>query len=168
MRVLRRVLVLFFAITAVRTSASFAQPRWFWQNPLPQGNTLFAAAAPCSNTVVAVGEVGTILRTTDGGATWTPQSSGTTRFLRGVSFADANTGWAVGDGGTILRSSDGGVTWTPQSSGRIENLRAVSFVDANTGTAVGGEPTRPPAPPTGIILRTTDGGATWAPQVSRL
>ncbi len=51
-----------------------------------------------SDTVTAVGDLGTILRTTDGGATWTPQTSGTTGPLYGVSFVDANTG----TGGRLL------------------------------------------------------------------
>ncbi len=40
---------------------------------------------------------GTILRTTNGGTTWTSQTSGTTNHLYGVSFTDANTGTAVGE-----------------------------------------------------------------------
>ena len=51
---------------------------------------------------------GTILRTTDGGATWVSQASGTTNLLRGVSFTDEHTGTVVGDWGTILRTTDGG------------------------------------------------------------
>ena len=105
MKVLFRVLVLLFGITGVPTSASFAQ-----------------------GTAVAVGALGTILRTTDGGDTWTPQSSGTTNFLNGVSFVDANTGTAVGGEGTILRTTDGGDTWTPQSSGTTNALFGVSLV----------------------------------------
>jgi photosystem II stability/assembly factor-like uncharacterized protein len=91
-----------------------------------------------------------ILRTTDGGATWTPQSSGTTEFLEGVAFTDANTGTVVGSGGTILRTADGGATWTRQSSGTTQFLYGISFTDANTGMVVGSG---------GTILRTTDGGA---------
>jgi photosystem II stability/assembly factor-like uncharacterized protein len=59
-------LVLFVGIG---TSASFAQSGWFWQNPLPQGNHLWAAATLDPSTVVTVGAAGTILRTTDGGIT---------------------------------------------------------------------------------------------------
>jgi len=51
---------------------------------------------------------GTILRTDDGGASWTPQSSRTTQGLSGVFTVDANTGIAVGIAGTILRTDDGG------------------------------------------------------------
>src|SRR5262249_31446710 len=132
-----RASILLFGMTALGARSSFAQSGWFWQNPLPQGNGLFAAAAPGSSTVVVVGNLGTILRTDDGAATWTTQSSGTTKSLFGVSFVDANSGTVVGVSGTILRTTDGGATWTPQSSGTTQNLYAVSFVNANTGTAVG-------------------------------
>ena len=115
--VLFRASILFFGMAALGTSASFALERhvhrerrrgveqsgWFWQNPLPQGNILRATAAVDANTVIAVGDLGTILRTTDGGATWTLQSSGTTKRFFGLSFVDANNGTVVGEGGAILR-----------------------------------------------------------------
>ncbi len=88
-------------------SAAASAGGWSWQNPLPQGNTvavtthLFGVSFVDAGTGTAVGGGGTILRTVDGGATWTPQSSGTTNFLFGVSFVDASTGTAVGGGGTI-------------------------------------------------------------------
>jgi photosystem II stability/assembly factor-like uncharacterized protein len=77
------------------------------------------------------------------------QDSGTTKYLYGVSFTDANTGTAVGSYGTILRTTDGGATWVAQGSGTDATLYGVSFANANTGTVVGED---------GIILRTTDGG----------
>src|SRR5262249_16133852 len=47
---------------------------------------------------------GYILRTTDGGATWNAQSSGTLISPKAVSFTDANNGTVVGGGGsTVLR-----------------------------------------------------------------
>jgi photosystem II stability/assembly factor-like uncharacterized protein len=106
MRVLFGVLVLFFGM-GIGPSASFAQPGWFWQNPLPQGNPLIAVSFLNSDTVTAVGTSGTILQSTDGGASWTRQRSGTTNHLNGVSFVDANTGTAVGSSGTILRTMAG-------------------------------------------------------------
>ncbi|MEK9136387.1 MAG: hypothetical protein AAB393_04640 [Bacteroidota bacterium] len=69
------------------------------------------------NTGTAVGDFGTILRTTNGGATWVIQSSGTTNGLLGLSFTDANTGTAVGAGGIIRRTTNGGATWVSQTSG---------------------------------------------------
>ena len=64
----------------------------------------------------ACGRRGTILHTSDGGETWTPQSSGTTYTLSSVFFVDTRNGWAVGDGGTILHTVDGGENWKKQTS----------------------------------------------------
>jgi photosystem II stability/assembly factor-like uncharacterized protein len=61
-----------------------------------------------ANTGTAVGNSGTILRTTDGGANWTVQLSGTSNALIAVSFVNASTGTAVGDSGSILRTNTGG------------------------------------------------------------
>ena len=88
----------------------FAQG-WYWQNPLPQGNTLLGVSFTNADTGTAVGDYGTVLRTTDGGATWLSQTSGTTGWLNSVSFTDVNNGTAVGEAGTIIHTTDGGTTW---------------------------------------------------------
>ena len=116
------------------------------------------------NTATVVGWNGTILRTTNGGTTWTSQSSGTTNFLYSVSFIDANTGVAVGHDGTILRTTDGGANWLSQTSGTTISLVDVSFIDVNTGTVVGGGWDYPNQ--YNVILRTTNGGTTWTSQSS--
>ncbi|GEM_PF-2513512 len=104
----------------------------------------------------AVGAVGTIRATTDGGTTWRAQSSGTANTLFEADFVDALNGWIVGQNGTILHTSDGGATWTRQSSGVTDPIYGVSFIDTLEGWAGG---------PAGIfnslMLHTTDGGATW-------
>src|SRR6516162_5102963 len=114
-----------------------ADSGWSWLNPQPTGAQLVAAAALDGNNVVVVGNFGAILRTRDGGATWTQQPSGTAATLNAVSFTDANTGTVVGLGGTILRTTDGGATWTSQWPAAFYSFTAVSFTDAFTGTVVG-------------------------------
>jgi len=54
-----------------------AQGGWFWQNPLPPGNTLQGVSFSDANNGTAVGNYGTIVRTTDGGNSWIVQKSGT-------------------------------------------------------------------------------------------
>jgi photosystem II stability/assembly factor-like uncharacterized protein len=71
MKVLLRLLVL-FSITSVRIS-SLAESGHFSPSQ-GRGSTLWSAAVLDATTVVAVGEDGTIARTTDGGDTWTLQS----------------------------------------------------------------------------------------------
>ena len=77
-------------------------------------------------TGIAVGYNGTILRTTDGGTNWTPQTSGTTNDLTGVFFSDANTRdccWLLVV--NILRTTNGGTNWTTQTSGTTNDLMSV-------------------------------------------
>jgi M6 family metalloprotease-like protein len=108
-------------------------------------------------TWIAIGDSGTILRTTNFGSSWEIQSSPTTNDLYGVYFVDANTGFVVGDSGTILKTTDGGVNWSTQTSGTLNTLYGIYFSDADTGITVGG---------TGTILKTENGGVTWASQSS--
>ena len=100
-----------------------------------------------------VGDNGTILKTTNGGAEWVAQTSGTTAKLNGVYAVTALAAYAVGDGGTILKTTDGGTTWTALTSGTTANLRSVYFRDIQTGWVVGDG---------GVTLRTLNGGNTWS------
>ncbi len=101
----------------------------------------------------SIGQNGTIVHTTNGGATWEAQESGTTAELHCVYFVDSQVGWVVGDK-VILHTSDGGENWDLQST---TTANAVYFFDSLTGWAVG---------PSGAILHTVDGGAVWELQIS--
>jgi photosystem II stability/assembly factor-like uncharacterized protein len=83
---------------------------------------------------------------------WTPQSSGTSRFLKDLFFVDAQRGWVVGDGGTILHTANGGSTWISQTSGVAATLEGISCVGGMYCWAVGDG---------GRILKTTNAGALW-------
>src|SRR6185295_12011910 len=52
----------------------------------------------------AVGDAGTIVRTTNAGANWTRVTTGTSFSLNGIWFTSPSEGWAVGQSGTILKS----------------------------------------------------------------
>lgn len=56
----------------------------------------------------AVGWGGKIMRTTDSGISWFPQTSGTSNDLNSVFFADSLNGFAVGAKGVILYTNNGG------------------------------------------------------------
>ena len=57
-------------------------------------------------------QIATILRTTDGGNHWIPQTDPIPSDLHDVVFTDANTGTAIGPVGLILRTTDGGTNWS--------------------------------------------------------
>ncbi len=103
----------------------------------------------------AVGDNGTILRTSDGGTVWSAQTSGVTTHLNAVRFADAQTGWVVGQAGTIRKTTDGGSSWNAQASGTTADLKSIYFINAQTGWVAG---------TAGTILKTTNGGTTWTLQ----
>jgi photosystem II stability/assembly factor-like uncharacterized protein len=88
------------------------------------------------NTGWAVGDTGVILKTTNGGSSWSAQASGTGQNLRAVYFIDSAIGYVVGQNGTILGTSNGGTTWSAQSSGTTQHLNGIWFTGA-TGYAVG-------------------------------
>ena len=144
----------FKAISVTFFFALFSSFNVFGQwNPVDSGttNNLNGAYILDSGIGFVVGDSGTILKTTDAGATWAPLVSGTTTTLHGVYFFDANAGVAVGEQGLILRTTDGGTAWGPVSSGVGDSLRSVSFNGVN-GICGGDSQT---------ILYSTDSGASW-------
>jgi photosystem II stability/assembly factor-like uncharacterized protein len=113
----------------------------------------------------AVGRGGKIIASTDGGATWSPQTSGTTQDLTCVAFSDASNGWAIGAAGTVLRTTDGGEAWAPQDPGTTSDLDFLSVPDGQHAYVLAGGSWSDPAPDS--VLCTTDGGATWTPTPSQ-
>lgn len=97
---------------------------------------------------------GYIYFSSDGGITWTAQTSGSLSAvdLHAVSFIDENSGMAVGASDIVLFSSDGGTTWelaTVTGSSDILNCVAPSGNFWWVGTA-GGD-----------LYYTRDSGTTW-------
>lgn len=74
------IAILIFSFQASQMSYS----QWFWQNPLPQGNTLLDVCFTDGNTGILIGTSGTILRTSDGGEHWINLISGTNNDLRSI------------------------------------------------------------------------------------
>lgn len=155
------------------TQLCFAQ--WTWQNPLPAGFPLNDVFFVDANIGFAVGEQGTILKTTDRGENWIVQSNFQRYSLTAVHFSDANTGTVVGyewndtldfpyPEGLILRTTDGGNNWISQKKVADRQLKDVHFTDSNNGWIVGGGWWG--SAPLGIIFKTTDGGENWMVQLN--
>jgi len=154
---MKKIFTIVIVIASMNIGA-FAQSSWFWQNPLPQGNTLRDVFfIENSTTGLAVGSNGTILKTINSGTSWTIQTSGTINELYSLHFENNNIGWVVGVLGSILKTTNGGTNWAAQSSGTINRLESVHFIDSNTGWSVGAS---------GTILKTTNGGENWTTQTN--
>ena len=62
-----------------------------------------------STTGWAVGNNSTIIYTSNGGTTWSTQTSASASTLRSVFFMDSNNGWISGDIGVIQNTTTGGL-----------------------------------------------------------
>lgn len=93
-----------------------------------------------------------VMRTDDGGETWTRIAMPTKTELFHLDFNGNSHAWIVGDGGVILASTDSGRAWIKQGSGTTNALYNVDFRDDDEGYAVGEK---------GTILRTENGGSVW-------
>lgn len=124
----------------------------------PAPKQLLLDAAHAGGAIVAVGERGTIVRSTDNGFNWIAAASPTQATLTGIAFAgDGRTGWAAGHDGLVLFSADGGLSWTVQYAApdKETSFLDVCALDARRVIVVGAF---------GICLVTGDGGATWTPK----
>jgi photosystem II stability/assembly factor-like uncharacterized protein len=128
--------------------------QWQWLNPFPEGNELFAATFIDARHGWAVGGNGAVLRSSDGGVSWTPQTNAlrTTPFIGlSIEFISASTGVISMNNGALLRTTDGGYTWDvlPRTGLAFRMLRK-----APDGSLWG-------CGNVGAIARSTDGGVSW-------
>jgi photosystem II stability/assembly factor-like uncharacterized protein len=92
-----------------------------------------------------------VLRTVDGGASWTVVARVTFDIDR-IEFVDRLHGWAASDAGALLTTADGGESWSVVARGGA--ISSMSFVSRDIGWVVG----------LGYELAVTgDGGRTWKP-----
>ena len=135
------------------TVVVFFQPGWYAQ-PSSTTNSLWGVFfLKNGREGWAVGDAGTIVHTTDAGASWGTQVSSTSFSLRAVWFTSDRDGYAAGYGGTVMRTTNAGQSWSRITTlAASENFNDICFADSSRGWAVGAN---------GVIASTDDGGATW-------
>jgi len=113
----------------------------------------------------AVGNSGTIIKSTDYGETWSLLPSPTTANLYSVECGEHGTVSIYGEDLTGYKSFDGGTTWIEMDFYGVlashqlfesgpPDLYTSFFLDDSTGYAFG---------EFGVAFKTTDGGSTWQP-----
>jgi photosystem II stability/assembly factor-like uncharacterized protein len=148
-------------ISSGSAAVNVAQSGWSWGNPTPQGNTL-GAIDFVQGRGYAAGAAGTVLRTDDGGTTWTGLATGTSADLNRLQVLDPDTITVLGGNGCVLRrSDDAGATFHKIFIVAEQNcpapVQAFTFVDKQTGYLLLQD---------GSVLRTTDAGQTFARQTA--
>ncbi len=121
---------------------------------------LFTVKAVDNNVVWTAGTNGSVLFTTNGGASWTSVGGGIigSDFVYAVEALDANTAFIAANSNTakIYKTTNGGGSWSlvfSQTDGFIGGIQMKSDIEGYAvGSPVGGKWT---------ILKTTDGGNLW-------
>lgn len=104
----------------------------------------------------ACGNDGYMIHSTNGGQSWTAQTTNAGDKLRDVWFADANNGWTGGKNGLFFHTTDGGAHWNPQATPIADDIHGINFLDAQTGWICSQR---------GKVAYTNDGGASWETQL---
>lgn len=135
---------------------------WRQAGKVPVDATLTAVSFTDARQGWAVGHLGVILHSTDGGETWSVQRIDPVedRPLFAVAFTDARNGVAVGLWSLMLRTRDGGHTWEeaelppPPGDTRADANLMSAFGDTQGHLYIAGE--------RGLVLRSLDGGESWS------
>jgi photosystem II stability/assembly factor-like uncharacterized protein len=133
-----------------------AQEGWFWQNPLPQGNTINDIDFFDEYFGLAVGNTGTIIKTSDGGLNWSLKESHRPEHILEVDVVSNSIAYAIGYY-FIIKTTDGGENWFTIPDPTNFYLNDIFFIDELKGFIVG---------EVGHMYYTDDGGNSWINQNS--
>jgi photosystem II stability/assembly factor-like uncharacterized protein len=147
-------LALGVAALAQDTAATAAQPGKSVVVDVRSDRIVLLDIAQVGARLLAVGERGFTLVSSDGGRSWNGRSTAVTRTLTGVAFKDEKVGIAVGHGGSVERTGDGGATWTPVTidDAGSDSLLGVTWLGADHFIAYGAF---------GLYFDSKDAGRSW-------
>ncbi len=150
--------LIFAAQPAAAAPVPAGNTGWVWANPLPQGNSL-DRIAESGGRVWAGGATGTLMRSDDGGNSWTAIRTGLLDDIRTIEAVSPNS-VVFGSGCALRRTDDGGITvrrlaWSASDDSCASKIQTVSFPSALTGYLLLAN---------GDIYITSDSGESWKKQ----
>jgi hypothetical protein len=91
------------------------------------GNTQVGYACGAGLDTVSHLPAGLVIKTTDGGSSWTRQNPNTPNMLLAIYFSSTDIGYACGIAGTWVKTTDAGITWVAGYVGHNDQLTYVSL-----------------------------------------
>jgi len=131
--------------------------QWYTLSPSPSFNNLKSVYFINSNTGWIGGSGGTILKTMNGGSSWTAQSITSPYTVYDIKFVSDNVGFLCTGDGKIFKTTNAGNDWVVKFSGSGYGFFGMHFRNSSNGHVVGG-----PAFGSPKIRKTSDGGETWS------
>ena len=104
------------------------EPTWSFAYPAVTTENLNGIDCPTPSRCLAVGSRGTILASTDGGITWTYDTSPTGETLLGVTCTTPSNCLVVGSGRTVISTDDGGADWVVRAGGAVHEIKTSVLV----------------------------------------
>lgn len=144
------LLILFYgSLLTVAVAAENAEPM-----PLAK-QSLLLSIAKSGDSLLAVGERGHVLKSSDKGQSWRQIVHVPTRATLTKVVAQGEQLWAVGHDASIIHSADGGETWQLQFADPQREVPFLSalFLNQKRGFVIGAY---------GTLLSTEDGGKNWS------
>ncbi|MBI5403051.1 MAG: T9SS type A sorting domain-containing protein [Ignavibacteriae bacterium] len=132
----------------------FSQSGWIRQSPVPYQFSGYSIKLLNNNTGFCVGQMGNIIKTTNGGINWNSVNSNTTKILRYICFINSTTGFATGDSSIIIKTTNAGNDWfISYASNSKASVHSIYFINQNTGFAY--------RDTCNFLLKTTNAGENW-------
>ena len=100
-----------------------------WSNPKPQGNKLNSIGFFNANDGIAIGNFGTLLKTSNGGSNWDYIMIAASKNLNALDIVNANTAFIAGDSGLILKTTNSGSAWLELNSNLDTNITYIKFLN---------------------------------------
>ncbi|HEY6171922.1 MAG TPA: hypothetical protein VIX80_06670, partial [Candidatus Kapabacteria bacterium] len=151
---MKHTIIVLLSLVASTLSAQFVPyAEWEYLNPLPQAATLLSVKMIDTNTYIAVGEGGTVVRTYDDGVTWKVESKvkNILKPFTCVDFGSPSTGLIASDD-YILFTNDTGNTWKTHFAEGTYGLAALTYATPSRAFCVGKR---------GEVYASIDSGKTW-------
>jgi len=125
-------LTFLLVLIAIFVDAGFSQNIYFYQIPSGTNSNLSSIYSVSSNIHLISGMNGTVLRSTNTGATsWSSIALGTSVDLSGFMLKNnlsSNVQYVFGKSGTLYLSTNYGANWSVQASNTVNNLNAGTVV----------------------------------------
>ncbi len=137
---------------------SLISQQYWLQQPCPTTKYLTRVVFVDTSYGWASGDSGVVIHTTNGGASWAVQQTGTDVFVEDIFFLNRQIGWLIAndfgpEGTYFFKTTNGGSNWTPDvNPDTASYFFTIYYQNSLTGFAGGLG---------GVIYKTTNTGVNW-------